>query len=74
MTTQTRRNYPRCSDGINISNSDYPCDFCEKKVTDRWIHQIETGLLLCPGCLHYMETLPRVFEESLERFLLGNVI
>ena len=60
--------------GTNIYNSDYHCDFCEKKVTNRKIHQTETGLLLCPGCCHYMETLPSGIEESVERFLLGNVV
>lgn len=74
MTTLTRRKYPHYSDGIYINNSDHPCDFCEKKIADRQIHQTETWLLLCPDCLLYMETLPRVLEESVERFLLGNVI
>jgi hypothetical protein len=63
--------YPRYSDGININNSDNFCDACEKKVTDGRIHQTETGLLLCMDCCHYVETLPGVIEESLERFLFG---
>jgi len=60
--------------GINITNSDHPCDVCEKKVADRQIHQTETGLLLCPDCCHYIESLPGAIEESVERFLLGNVV
>ena len=60
--------------GINIPNSDYSCDYCEKKVTDNRIHQTETGLLLCPNCLNYMETLPSFIEKALERRLLGNVV
>jgi hypothetical protein len=60
--------------GINIQNSDYSCDYCEKIVTDIRIHQTETGLLLCPSCLNYMETLPSFIEKSLERRLLGNVV
>ena len=60
--------------GINIKNFDYLCDFCEKRVTDRLIHQTESGLLLCPDCCQHMETLPNDIEESLERFLLGNVL
>jgi hypothetical protein len=66
MTTIPRRKYLRYSDCL--------CDLCEEKVADSQIHQTETGLLLCPDCCHYMEALPRVFEESLERFLLGNVV
>jgi len=50
------------------------CDFCEERVTDGRIHQSETGLLLCPDCFSYFETLPGSFEEALERFLLGNVV
>jgi hypothetical protein len=60
--------------GTNISNANYLCDLCEKRVTDRLIHRTETWLLLCPDCLHYFETLPSVFEEALERFVLGNVL
>jgi hypothetical protein len=60
--------------GLNIKNYDNLCDFCEEKVTDRQIHQTETGLLLCPDCCRYMETLPSRIEESVERFLLGNVV
>lgn len=50
------------------------CDFCEEKLTDRPVHKTETGLVLCPDCLQYMETLPGSIEASLERFLLGNVV
>ena len=50
------------------------CDYCEKRTIDSLIHQTETGLLLCPDCCHYMETLPRGIEEDLERFLIGNVV
>ena len=60
--------------GLNINNSDNLCDFCEKMVTNRQIHQTETGLLLCSDCCRYMETLPSGIEESVERFLLGNVV
>jgi hypothetical protein len=60
--------------GINIRNSDHLCDFCEERVTERLIHQTETGLLLCPGCFSYMEALPGCIEEAIERFLLGNVV
>jgi hypothetical protein len=60
--------------GININNSNYLCDFCEKRITDKLIHKTETWLLLCPDCLHYMETLSSRSEEALERFLLGNVV
>jgi len=66
MTTTTRRKYFR--------HPEYLCDFCEERVTDRLIHQSETGLLLCPDCFLYFETLPGSFEEALERFLLGNVV
>ncbi|MGD9138793.1 MAG: hypothetical protein PVH42_18665 [Desulfobacterales bacterium] len=60
--------------GLNINNSHNLCDFCEKKVTERLIHQTEIGLLLCLDCCNFMETLPGSIEESLERFLLGNVV
>jgi hypothetical protein len=66
MTTILRRKYSR--------HSDHLCDFCEERVIERLIHQTETGLILCPGCFSFMETLPISIEETLERFLLGNVV
>jgi hypothetical protein len=60
--------------GVNIKNSDYICNLCEEKVSDRLIHQTESWLILCQDCLHYMESLPGILEKNLERNLLGNVI
>jgi hypothetical protein len=62
------------SNETNINYFDWLCDYCEKRTTDSLIHQTETGLLLCPDCCYYMETLPRSIEEDLERFLIGNVV
>ena len=60
--------------GINCTNSDCLCDFCEKRSPTKSIHRTETGLQLCPDCLKHMETLSRSMVESVERFLLGNVV
>ena len=60
--------------GINNTNSDCPCDFCEDRSSSKLIHRTETGVQLCPDCLQHMETLPRSIEEAVERFLLGNVV
>ena len=60
--------------GENLKNSNYLCDSCEKKVVYNQIHQTETSLLLCPDCFHYLGTVPGGIKESVERFLLGNVI
>jgi len=60
--------------GINKTNSDCLCDFCENRSSSKSIHRTETGMQLCPDCLHHMETLPRSIEEAVERFLLGNVV
>ena len=60
--------------GINIDNSDYRCDFCEKQATERLIHRTESWLHLCPNCLRYMETLSSGSAKVVERFLLGNVV
>ncbi len=60
--------------GINSTDSDCLCDFCENRSSSKLIHRTETGLYLCPDCLHHMETLPRSIEKAVERFLLGNVV
>ena len=60
--------------GINSTNSDCPCDFCENRSSVKLIHRTETGMQLCPDCLHHMETLPCSIEKAVERFLLGNVV
>jgi Tfp pilus assembly protein PilZ len=60
--------------GINSTDSDCLCDFCENRSSSKLIHRTETGLYLCPDCLHHMETLPRAIEKAVERFLLGNVV
>lgn len=58
--------------GINAQNFGYLCDYCEIHVTDRLIHQ--TGLDLCQDCFHFMEMLPGIIGESMERRILGNVV
>ena len=60
--------------GINSTDSDCLCDFCENRSSIKLIHRTETGIQLCPDCLHHMETLPRSIEKAVERFLLGNVV
>ena len=60
--------------GINKKNSGYLCDYCESEITSSLIHRTETGLTLCKNCLLYMETLPSIIVESVERFLMANVI
>jgi hypothetical protein len=60
--------------GINSTDSDCLCDFCENRSSSKLIHQTETGVQLCPDCLHHMETLPHSIEKAVERFLLGNVV
>ena len=60
--------------GINSTNFDCLCDFCENRSTSNLIHRTEAGIQLCPDCLHHMEALPRSIEEAVERFLLGNVV
>ena len=60
--------------GTNCSNSDCLCDYCENRSPTKLIHLTETGLQLCPSCLQHIEALPRSVEESVERFLLGNVV
>jgi hypothetical protein len=60
--------------GINSTNSACLCDFCENRASSNLIHRTETGMQLCPDCLHHMETLPCSIEEAVERFLLGNVV
>jgi hypothetical protein len=60
--------------GINSTDSDCLCDFCENRSSSKLIHQTETGMQLCPDCLHHMETLPHSIEKAVERFLLGNVV
>jgi hypothetical protein len=60
--------------GINGADSDCLCDFCENRSSSKLIHRTETGVHLCPDCLHHMETLPRSIEKAVERFLLGNVV
>lgn len=59
---------------INCHNPVQQCDFCEEKTASRPAHQTDCGLFLCPDCLHYMENLPGSIGESLERFLVGNVV
>jgi hypothetical protein len=66
MKTTTRMKYFR-----------YPhhrCDFCEERVTDRFIYQSENGLFLCSDCVSYLERLPDCIEKAIERFLLVNVV
>jgi len=60
--------------GTNSTNSDCLCDLCENRSPSKLIHRTETGMQLCPDCLHHMEKLPRSIEEAVERFLLGNVV
>ena len=59
--------------GANIPNSQYHCDYCDQRIPDRLIHRTESGLMLCQGCLHHIETLPGHMVIAVERVLMGNV-
>ena len=68
MTITNRR---KCTRSAEI---DQLCDYCEIKITDKFVYQTETGLFLCIDCCHHFETMSNVFEEAAERILLGNVL
>ena len=59
--------------GANIPNSEYHCDYCDHRISDRSVHRTESGLMLCRGCLHHIETLPDHMVNAVERVLIGNV-
>lgn len=50
------------------------CDLCGEKGTEGEIYKSDYLIYLCPECLRKIEATPESIRESIERFLLGNVI
>lgn len=49
------------------------CHLCEQKMNPT-AHPFTKEIVLCRGCYHHMRGLPDVVIESVERFLIGNVV
>ena len=51
------------------------CDYCETIVKWSAIVKTDHPLFLCPDCYNYLERMPDgLLKQSVERFLVGNVI
>ncbi|MCU0572407.1 MAG: hypothetical protein MUC41_05375 [Syntrophobacteraceae bacterium] len=50
------------------------CDLCGEKNPEGEIYKSDDMIYLCPECLRKIEAVPQSVRESMERFLLGNVL
>jgi hypothetical protein len=50
------------------------CDLCMQPILDGQVHSRPTGLVLCRACHRHLSAMPPFFENSVERFLIGNVL
>ncbi len=50
------------------------CDLCGEKNPEGEIYKSSDLIFLCPECLQKIEATPERLRESINRFLLGNVI
>lgn len=50
------------------------CDLCGEKGPEGEIYKSADLIYLCPECLRKIEAAPQNVRESMERFLLGNVL
>ena len=50
------------------------CDLCGAKNPKGEIYKSVDLIYLCPKCLRKIVAMPETIKESIERFLLGNVV
>lgn len=50
------------------------CDLCTEHVNSGQIHVIKNTLYLCASCLSYLNSLDKITRESIEHFLMGNIL
>jgi len=61
--------------GLDIEDTQYSCDLCGQLTPSNKIHKTEDYIYLCPDCLKYLNVVPGgKIKDSIERFLIGNVI
>lgn len=49
------------------------CNLCERKMNPT-VRIYNDNIHLCSACFHRIRNLPEIVAESVERFLLGNVV
>ena len=53
----------------------YTCDLCGKLINSVNLHQSKEYVNLCPDCFKHLNSIPNsALRETVERFLMGNVI
>lgn len=50
------------------------CDLCTESINSGQIHIIKNSLYLCSSCLSYINSLDKMTRESIEHFLIGNIL
>ena len=50
------------------------CDLCGERNPEGEIYKSDDMIYLCLECLQKIEAVPQNVRESMERFLLGNVL
>ena len=61
--------------GVGVRFMINTCSHCGEKVAYSDIHKTDSFLFLCSKCLKHLHTIPDgQLKESIEKFLLGNVV
>lgn len=50
------------------------CDLCGGKPSEPETVRCVNSICLCPQCVKKLETMPQKLKETVEKFLIGNVL
>ena len=57
-----------------VNNPDVQCDLCGKRPPDGQIYKSPNYIYLCSVCLKKLKAMPEEIKDTLEDYLMGNVI
>ena len=59
---------------VKVTNTDVQCDLCGQRPREREVYKSDNFLYLCSDCLKKLQAMPEEMKDSLEEYLMGNVI
>ncbi len=57
-----------------VTDPDVQCDLCGKRPPEEEIFKSPNYIYLCSTCLKKLKTMPEDMKDTLEDYLMGNVL
>jgi hypothetical protein len=57
-----------------VQESSPPCDLCGRKPSPPEMAKSVNSICLCAECMKKLQVMPQKLKETVEKFLIGNVL